>query len=638
MKQTDPTQNENLSEDQNNQISEETISEEPVAEPPQKKKWLIPLIALGVILIIGAVAAKIGNDKYQAYLERQAIIAAEDAELKNDAYILTIDTFHRHAVENVSNGSGENVAEALAKSGIGTLDGIKNRPPYVDLTAENSAHFANVESALISSATGMVEVTVTADALPKSDDGYYYLFSKAMYEDEISGEPITKAEKDVDFTISCNLNYNTASSRLFDKFCVAVLKDGEYLPVSNSKYITNPAARAAFATSRDGVGSKKGLLIDPFLMNSGQLGDLGVKHAAYNIYTSLILNGGGINYTYNGHTYSFNAHQVGLYDLVFSSLTRQGIDVNAIIINDLANSTITHPGGRGSAATLYAFNATDEEGINMLAAVGNFLANRYSGGSGHGKVSNWIIGNEVNERTVYNMMPYMSVSEYAQAYADVVRVFYNSMASVNATTRVYLSLDQRWDMNKSDNSFYDVRDMMDAMNSYIVSEGNFDWHVGFHPYNYPLPAPKAWDMGRYNNMVVNSVSTPVISMRNIHILTDYLSQSSYLTPEGDVRSVILSEMGYTSSQGQDLQAASFAYAYKIMMANSHIDYMLLSRHVDAPSEVAAGLALGILTSGHGKKTIYDVFKFAGTGSEAEYFDRYLGTIGISSWNQITNPR
>lgn len=635
---------ENIIESETTGITEEAMVEgeaeathdQLVREKGKIPKWLIISgIIAAVLILLGGIGGYIGYTKNQTYLAEQERIAEDDAVVKQMAYTLAIDTFHKHAVEDVFGGTGEEVADALVNAGIETVEGVNNRPPYVEITDANRAHFADIQSVLISPETGMVEVSVDipAKALPVSDDGYYYLFSKAIYQDSISGEPIAKIEKDTDFIAECNLNYNSAQSRLFDKFSIALRINNEYVEVSNSMYITNPEAKAAYSSGREGTSSKKGLLVYSELITSGQLEDLGVKHAAYNVYTSLICNGGGISYTYNGHTYNFNAHQVGLYDIIFSRLSSRGIDINAIIINDLSNSTLTYPSSRGGGATLYAFNAADEEGVNYLAAVASFLANRYSGASGHGKVSNWIIGNEVNERTVYNYTPYMGVDEYAKIYADVVRVFYNAMCAVNSTTRVYVSLDNRWNMNKSDKSFYDVKDMMDAFNSYMCAYGNINWHVGYHPYNYPLTEAKAWSWGRYDSMVSGSSSSPIVSMRNIHVLTDYLSQSSYLDNDGNVRHVILSEMGYTSSRGQNLQAASIAYAWKIMENNSHIDYMLLSRQVDAAPEVAEGLALGI--SG---KEGYTAYKYCGTGQESTYVDKYLGVIGISSWSAIQNPR
>jgi len=629
MKKTDQTQESKLSVDQNS----------------KKNKWLLPVIIATIVLVVG-LGTTFGIKGYLNYVsEKNAQMAAEDATVKNNAFQLTEESDHKHAVSGIDDRTGLDIAALLSEVGVQTDEDIENRPPYVELTDSNRSNFATVESVLISkNDVSTVDVSVSAKALPISDDGYYYLFSKSIYENEISGEPITKTEKDVDFVISCNLNYNTSTSRLFDKFCVAVLVNDQYVQISNDMYITNPQARAQFATSVDGANSKKGLLVDPVLLNSGQLTDLGVKHGAYNVYMSLILGNSTnpgyptINYTYNGQTYHFNGEQVNMYDIVFSSLTNQGIDVNAILINDSNGTNITYPASRGTKATLYAFNATDEAGINLLAATCSFLASRYNGSSGHGKVSNWIIGNEINERSIYNYMPYVDVTTYAKLYADVVRVCYNAMCAVNKSTRVFISMDQRWNMNKSDDSFYDVRDVLDPFNAYIVSQGNFDWEMGFHPYNYPLTLAKAWDLGNYNKFCTNSADTAVICMKNIQVLTDYLCQEAYLNSKGEVRHVILSEMGYTSYFGQEYQAASYAYAYKIMCANKYIDYMLMSRQTDAGIEVADKLATGINTSGYAQKAVYNVFKYIGTSQESEYVDKYLSVIGISSWNEITSSR
>ena len=156
-----------------------------------------------------------------------------------------------------------------------------------------------------------------------------------------------------------------------------------------------------------------------------------------------------------------------------------------------------------------------------------------------------------------------------------------------------------------------------------------------HPYNYPLTSPKAWSTsGKAGTYILDSETTPVISIRNIHVLTDYLQKEEFLTDSGHVRHVILSEMGYTSSQGQDLQAASFVYAYKVIEANRYIDSMLFSRETDANEEVRQGLALGINTLGGGHKSIYNAYKYVDTAEASTYTDFALKIIGISSWSEI----
>lgn len=58
--------------------------------------------------------------------------------------------------------------------------------------------------------------------------------------------------------------------------------------------------------------------------------------------------------------------------------------------------------------------------------------------------------------------------------------------------------------------------------------------------------------------------------------------------------IILAEQGYTSKAGKDVQAAAFAYAYKIAACNPMIDSCIFRSYEDSDkAEVAQGLTLGI---------------------------------------------
>ena len=45
----------------------------------------------------------------------------------------------------------------------------------------------------------------------------------------------------------------------------------------------------------------------------------------------------------------------------------------------------------------------------------------------------------------------------------------------------------------------------------------------------------------------DSVSPPIINMKNINALTNFMQQQDYLAPNGTVRSVILSEQGFNAT-------------------------------------------------------------------------------------------
>ena len=515
---------------------------------------------------------------------------------------------------------------------------FKQRPPSVDLTEEEAANFGNITSCLIEEGS-RVTVTMSVGGIPVSDDKFYYLFDMNTYESGIAEgkEPLDKLYKDSEITLKTSLNYNSSSSRLYKKFVVAIKKDDKYIKVCQPHYITNPEAIARYATYQT-PASKKGLLVDPNKLRGSELDDLGVKQAAYNIPIARLLGPTSnpawptIHYTYNGRTYTINGQVVAEYDLIFGTLTNKGICTTAIILNNYSGYTqLVHPNSRsGSTAPYGMFNAAEETGVEHLAAIATFLAERYSG-TGHGKVSNWVIANEINARKEWNYMAHTDIGTYVEEYAKGFRVFYNAIKSVNAAARIYMPIDQQWDRNIKNNTNYDGRDIIDVFNKNISSKGNIDWGLAQHPYNVPLTETRIWKGTRYVN---NSYSTSMVTMDNISVLTGYMQQESLLNPNGEVRSIILSEQGYSSTAGEAVQAAAFAYAYYKVEANPHIDAFLLNRQTDAPEEVAQGLAFGLNHSNGAHKYIYNVFKYIDTPQHADYTNFAKDIIGISNWSQI----
>ncbi len=621
----------------------EKAGKAPKSDGGKRKKAVIICAASIAVLAMLGTGITFGVRSHLA--EAVAARAAVEAMVHTEAVELARFSKIQHQKKSVQKNAGKGTARALVDAARHMLDGVKNRPKPVEITEENALDFATIESCLINTETGKVDVTMSADGLAISDDGYYYLFEEKTYDTElVSEEYIIEEPKDVDLTFSVNLNYNSASSRLFSKFVVAIKKDGKFMAVSRPRYITNPEAVAKYRPSFGNTKSKKGLLVDPNKLRGTELDDLGVKHAAYNIPMSKILGETTmavyptVYYTYNGRTYAFNGQAISEYDFVFTTLSSKGITTTAIILNDMApgHTQLIHPKARsGNKRSLYyAFNGTDDAGTEYMAAIGSFLANRYSG-TGHGTVMNWVISNEINARSEWNYIEYMDTASYVEEFAKAFRVFYNAIVSVNGNARVYISLDQQWGKSLYSSNGYGSKEILDEFNRNIKACGNIDWGLAQHPYNYPLTSAKAWTLSsKAASYVTESENTPVLTIKNIHVLTNYLQKPEMLTDDGEVRHLILSEMGYTSTAGQELQSASFAYAYKIIEANRYIDSVLLSRQTDAAVEVQQGLALGINDPGGARKSLYTVYKYIDTPECAQYTDYLLPVIGISSWSEV----
>ena len=603
-----------------------------------RKKMMILAGALLLLLSGGmGIASKIMSDRKQEAVEAVYMAEEEKRRAKEQA---------EEEAGKAAKADREKVYGFGLESGESVFEAVRNRPPIVELTEENTADFVTIDSCRIDTRRNKITVSASAEGLPASDDKLYYLFALKPYEKEIPKDrlPLKGIFKSEQTMFYIPRYFAGAESGVLYKFVVAVKKGNEYVPVSVPHYITNQDEAAKYQTGGGSGGAKKGLLIDPNKLRTSELDDLGVKQAAYNIPVSRILGHStdGIHdtiyYKYNGKSYTFNGQVMSEYDLVFGILTAKGIEVTAILLNDVSYSypQLLHPLARSGigSAPYYAFNATDEEGCEYLAAVGSFLAERYSGRSGsRGLVSNWIIGNEINARKEWNYMEYVSLESYVEEYARAYRMFYNAIKSVNGSSRVYISLDQQWNRNISGNRNYDTKDILDEFNRQIKREGNIDWGLALHPYNVPLTTPYTWNSSKY---VKQSLDTSMVTMANIEVVTNYLEQEEFLTQDGEVRSVSLSELGYTSSMGENVQAAAIAYAYKKAEANEHIDAILFSRQTDAPEEIAQGLALGINHTDGSHKYAYQVYKYMDTNQSDQYTGFAKNMIGISDWSQIVS--
>ena len=115
-----------------------------------------------------------------------------------------------------------------------------------------------------------------------------------------------------------------------------------------------------------------------------------------------------------------------------------------------------------------------------------------------------------------------------------------------------------------------------------------DWGLAYHPYSIPLTEPEFWDDDE-TGLITYDPGSPVINLKNLNVLTDYMQTGQRLGRDGKVRHIILSEQGFTSTsatrgENNDLQVAD---------SNPYIDAFIMSRQVDAPSEAAASQTFGL---------------------------------------------
>ncbi len=503
----------------------------------------------------------------------------------------------------------------------------------VQIPVQELADYASGRAFIEEEEPEKITYSLDMPQIPESDDAYLYLFARESYQEEsvLSGRPVAIWGKGTDSQVT----FPYDKSYLFRQFVPALLVNGKYVPAGGGVYLSNPEQLAENQEAYPDKGSKKGVLLDPTMLGTKELTDLEVKHTIYNMPLSIFMgettdeNYPTIIYPYEGKDYKFNGKVVSDYDGLFSYLTSLGMCSTAVVLNDWNENHLEmiHPKARNknSNAYYYMFNTQEEEGIKELEAVASFLTERYSSGE-HGMVHNWVIANEINQFKVWNYMKTKDPMYYAQEFEKAFRIFYQAAKSNYANARVYFSIDHDWNSNHGSNrDYFNARDLINAFNKAALAHGNYDWGIAIHPYPEPLTRVNYW-----SQKMDKTPRAEILTIMNLNVLTDFLKQESFLDTKGEVRSITITELGFSSKSGEKLQAAAFAYCYLIVDANPYIDAFILNRQTDAPEEMVSGLAFGVYEYDHSEKYLKQVFRDIDTERAAEYTEFLLNILGAES--------
>lgn len=377
---------------------------------------------------------------------------------------------------------------------------------------------------------------------------------------------------------------------------------------------------------------------------------LRVEHAALNVDLTRLIdpsgNGDGPCWMSAGNEFRFDRSVVAGLDAQVKPLSDAGVVVYLILLPyasgvDERDRLMLHPAyARGEKGTgpIAMFNVVTAEGTAWLRAALEFLAARYDGGNGFGRVWGYIAGNEVNSHWFWANMGRASVGDVADAYEKSVRIIHEAVRTASANARVYLSFEHFWDVRYGagdERQSIPGREFLDAFATIARRNGDFDWHLAYHPYPEPLTDCRFWLDDKH---APHSDNAQVVSFRNLEVLLRHL-RADQLLWQGKPRRVILSEQGFhctSEPDGERNQAAAYALAYVTVSRLEGIDSFILHRHVDHAHE--GGLNLGLWTNQPGaictpdrKRPMYDVFRAAGTAQQAEVFGFALPIIGASDW-------
>lgn len=84
------------------------------------------------------------------------------------------------------------------------------------------------------------------------------------------------------------------------------------------------------------------------------------------------------------------------------------------------------------------------------------------------------------------------------------------------------------------------------------------------------------------------MDSTIITMKNISVLTEYVKKKI-----GKDATIMLAEQAFNSTQGEELQAATYAYAYYISEGNKMIESFIYARDTEPQSDVDQGFYWGL---------------------------------------------
>ena len=384
------------------------------------------------------------------------------------------------------------------------------------------------------------------------------------------------------------------------------------------------AYAAEYSFAYPTANSKKGLYVCPGMEEDAL--ELGIKHTTINLSVGDFMPSRAyrnsthcVGFNFEGKTFWFAKNALARYDNELNRLSRNGVIVTAIVLlpnrsDDLQN--LIYPAARGKSANYYQWNMTDASAVQTLRAIVTFFQRRYSKKNG-ARIVGWIVGNEINNSSVWNWAGNIGIDKYVDLYASQVAEVYKAARKVYSNARIYMCLDHYWTASNG-SCWYAGKTILTKFASRMAAKGlkKGSWNIAYHPYNI---SQYVVDIMSNSSSVTNSENTRIITMKNLSVLTNFVKKNYTKNCR-----IILSEQGYSSvTSGKDTsadQARNVALAYYIAQQNAMVDSLILHRHVDHTGE---GERYGLYTSWGGenassKKLSWTAYKYADTTVKNAY--------------------
>lgn len=217
------------------------------------------------------------------------------------------------------------------------------------------------------------------------------------------------------------------------------------------------------------------------------------------------------------------------------------------------------------------------------------LAQHYNGRNGHGKISNFIILNEVNMSFWFNIGCTTSCdqTEWINKYAEVYNAAYDKIIEQQPESKVLISLThhfgQQFDMPVSDTP---ILSGITFLNGFAAKVGTRTWRVAYHPYPPQLAWPEfsADDYYNYGKVTFGSLG----------VLPGWLRKTFPDKPSS--WEIYLTENGISSYSSEEEQVVWLCKSFQNVLGTPGIQSYIYHREVDNETEMEGNAYFGLVDS------------------------------------------
>lgn len=351
-----------------------------------------------------------------------------------------------------------------------------------------------------------VELKATLDAVYAENHSNDTLYVLALATADTSNIPsdvdvIGEVKVKSGIKLSFSLIDSNGFSRLTKAFVIAEKTDLSYAPITNAMYVQNPELLADKKSEAPQVSDIKGL-------NSSDVYGahlVGADRMMFEVDMNVLMldeyKAGALKYNKDGVSYFFDADAVFALDNRVKSANDLGMRVYLRTLCykyelDTEDSSSDFEISIGTTPIV-----SDEHLARKISAFYCFLAERYSGEQG--QVSDYIIGQNGNKV----LLP-SGEEQQEKAYQAWVRLAHISLRSIDANSRVYVSVSNKW--TNSATGMVGAKSFLVHFAQQAKSSGDYDWSISLDlGKGDDLPALLATDSYDFSNIGVDNMNEVV---------------------------------------------------------------------------------------------------------------------------------